>query len=532
MFLYVNRNDGTITRIDLSALPSTPPNCDGAGAPCTNVFTGGSRGDFATVGPDGCMYTTQSDRVIKLTRADGTCGFVPTMTFPQLVLTAQASSAAQGAPVSFTATFNNVSNGADVPITLVFHGPNALSHLGKTDGTGTATMNYTGSFTGTDDVYAVANFGNGSELTSNHVSVTWTPGKHTTLLSLNTSPETGAPNKSRTFSADLVDASVSPSAPVSGANVSFDLAGQSCNGTTDTNGHVSCTVTVGSAEGSYKLTAMFAGSDSLLASSQAKAFELVNPAPQQLLNISTRMEVLTGDNVLIGGFIVTGTESKKVLIRGLGPSLSGNGVTGTLQDTTLELHGPDGVTINDDWKDTQQAEIEATSIPPSDDRESAIVAILAPGNYTAILAGKGGTSGVGLVEVYDISATAAAKLANISTRGFIDTGDNVMIGGFIAGPQDGGLTKVLIRAIGPSLPVSNALPDPVLELHGGNGDILAANDDWKDSQQADIEATGIPPNDDHESALLQPLAPGNYTAIVHGKDSSTGIGLVEVYDLQ
>lgn len=254
-----------------------------------------------------------------------------------------------------------------------------------------------------------------------------------------------------------------------------------------------------------------------------------------LLNISTRMEVLTGSNVLIGGFIVTGSDQKKVLIRGLGPSLP---VSNDLADPTLELHDGSGATLfaNDNWKETQQGDIEGTKIPPPNDLESAIVATLPADNsaYTAILAGNSGT-GVGLVEVYDIAADANSQLANISTRGFVDTGDNVMIGGFILGPDGSGSATVLVRAIGPSLAgagVSGVLGDPMLELHDGSGAMVANNDNWKDSQQADIEATTIPPTNDLESAIVQTLTPGNYTAVVRGNNSTTGVALVEVYNLQ
>ena len=256
--------------------------------------------------------------------------------------------------------------------------------------------------------------------------------------------------------------------------------------------------------------------------------------PSQLLNISTRMRVQTGDNVLIGGFIITGTGPKRVILRGIGPSLSGQGLTGVLPDPTLELHGAVSIN-NDNWRDTQEAEIQATGIPPSNDLESAIVASLEPGAYTAILAGKENTTGIGLVEVYDLDQPAGSKLANISTRGFVETGDNVMIGGFITGPADTGGTTVLIRAIGPSLGavgIQDSLQDPTLELHDGSGALIAMNDNWRDIQEAEIIATEIPPTDDRESAILQTLAPGNYTAIVRGKDNTTGVALVEAYNLQ
>ncbi len=254
----------------------------------------------------------------------------------------------------------------------------------------------------------------------------------------------------------------------------------------------------------------------------------------QLLNISTRLRVLTGDNVLIGGFIVLGPDPKQVIIRGIGPSLGGF-VTGVLADPTLELHAGDGSTIetNNNWKSDHQAEIEATGLAPTDDLESAIVATL-PGNgasYTAILKGNGGTTGIGLVEAYDLDTTTDSKLANISTRGFVDAGDNVLIGGFIAGE---GVSDVIVRAIGPSLTdfgIDGALQNPTLELHNIFGDIIASDDDWKDSQQAEIAATGLQPSKDLESAILATLSPGAYTAIVRGANNTTGVGLVEVYSL-
>jgi hypothetical protein len=244
---------------------------------------------------------------------------------------------------------------------------------------------------------------------------------------------------------------------------------------------------------------------------------------------------LTGDNALIGGFIVTGNASKRVVVRAIGPSLTNFGVPGALADPALELHGPGAfVTItNDNWRDSQEIEIEATGLAPSDNLESAIVATLPPGAYTAVVRGNNGGTGVGLVEAYDLDSAADAQLANISTRGFVDTGDNVMIGGFILGNGNTN-ARVLIRAIGPSLTafgVPDALADPTLELHNNNGDLIVANDDWKDTQQAEIEATGIPPSDDRESAIVQTLVPGAYTAIVRGKNNTTGVALVEAYKL-
>jgi hypothetical protein len=253
----------------------------------------------------------------------------------------------------------------------------------------------------------------------------------------------------------------------------------------------------------------------------------------KLQNISTRLNVLTGENVLIGGFIVTGDTAKEVIIRAIGPSIIG--LSGLLADPVLELHKPDGsVVTNDNWKDTQQAEIEATGIPPTNDNESAIVDTLDPGNYTAIVSGKNGGTGIALVEIYDLDQFLGPIMANISTRGLVDIDDNVMIGGFIVGPIDSGLADVLIRAIGPSLSdfgIDHPLLDPLLELHDVNGATIATNDNWKESQQTEIEATGIPPTEDSESALIQTLATGNYTAIVRGMGNTTGVALVEIYNL-
>jgi hypothetical protein len=261
--------------------------------------------------------------------------------------------------------------------------------------------------------------------------------------------------------------------------------------------------------------------------------------PDQLLNISTRMRVLAGDNVLIAGFIITGTDPKKVIIRGLGPSLGAVGVQGALTDTTLELHqGANTLATNDNWKiddqsgQSQEATISATTIPPSNDLESALVVTLNPGAYTAVLAGKNQTIGIGVVEVYDLDQAANSKLANISSRGFVDTGDNAMIGGFIVGGAGGGAAKVIVRAIAPSLPFSGTLQDPTLELHDNDGNTIATDDNWKDSQQGDVEATTIPPSNDLESAIVRTLVPGNYTAVVRGTNNSTGIAVVEVYNLQ
>ena len=253
------------------------------------------------------------------------------------------------------------------------------------------------------------------------------------------------------------------------------------------------------------------------------------------LNISTRLNVQTGENVLIGGFIITGNAPKKVIVRALGSSLASSGISGALADPMLELQSSGSViATNDNWKDTQQSAVEASGVAPGHELEPAIVHTLAPGAYTAVVRGKNGGTGVGLIELYDLDQAADAKLANISTRGFVQTDENVMIGGFILG-GGGAETNVLVRALGPSLGdngVSGSLQDPTLELRDNNGELVADNDDWKSTQEAAIRATTIPPTRDEEAAILSSLPTGPYTAIVRGKNATTGVGLVEVYNVQ
>ena len=254
------------------------------------------------------------------------------------------------------------------------------------------------------------------------------------------------------------------------------------------------------------------------------------PRPATLGNISTRLRVETGDNVLIGGFIVSGTQPKKVIVRAIGPSLP---LVGVLADPILELRDSSGALIrtNDNWRSTQEAEIIATGIPPSNDLESAIVATLSANGsaYTAIVRGVNNTTGIGLVEAYDLERTVDSTLANISTRGLVQTGDNALIGGLIVLGQNP--LRVIVRAIGPSLNVTGKLADPTLELRDGNGALIRSNDNWRTDQQAEIIATGIPPTSDMESAIVGNLAPGSYTAIVRGVNNTAGNALVEVYAL-
>jgi hypothetical protein len=265
----------------------------------------------------------------------------------------------------------------------------------------------------------------------------------------------------------------------------------------------------------------------------------LNAQGPPLVNISTRLAVQSGDNVLIGGLIVRGSDPKLMIVRAIGPSLAQAGVPGVLADPVLELHNPDGslAFTNDNWQDnsSQARLIAEKGLAPQDSRESAIVGTFPPGGYTAVVRGKGGATGVALVEVYDVDQQpASSQLVNISTRGLVQTGDTVMIGGFIKGGS--GSSALVVRAIGPSLAsagVAGALQDPVLELYNADGVQFATNNNWQDdSGQADmIGGAGLAPGDPRESAIFVNLNPGGYTAIVRGKDNGTGVGLVEVYNL-
>ena len=252
-----------------------------------------------------------------------------------------------------------------------------------------------------------------------------------------------------------------------------------------------------------------------------------------LQNISTRVRVGTGDDVAIGGFIISGPAPKRVLVRGIGPSLRASGVSAVLEDPTLELHDSSGnvMAVNDDWT-AQRSQIEATGIPPAFTTESAIVATLAPGIYTAVLAGKNASTGIGMIEVYDLDSTSASTFGNISTRGQIGAGaDEPLIGGVIVGGGSGAI-RVVIRGLGSIYGyVSGELYDPTLELHDSNGAVMAFNDNWADTQRTELLATTLQPFLDVNAAMVVMLPPGNYTAVVRGKDQNTGRGLVEAYSL-
>ena len=256
------------------------------------------------------------------------------------------------------------------------------------------------------------------------------------------------------------------------------------------------------------------------------------PQPDALLNISTRVQVRSGDSVLIGGFIVTGDGNKDVVIRALGPSLADVGVPKVLRNPELELYDSSGALIeqNFDWTTLPPGTVPV-EFQPSDPLEAAIVANLPVGAYTAVLRGEEGATGVALCELYDLSQDASS-VRNISTRGEVGVDADVMIGGFIIG----GTTpkKVIVRAIGPSLVafgITGQLDNPEIELHDGTGSLVFGNNDWRSDQEQQVIDTGLPPSDDRESAIVATLVPGAYTAIVRGVDGAVGVALVEVYAL-
>ena len=235
---------------------------------------------------------------------------------------------------------------------------------------------------------------------------------------------------------------------------------------------------------------------------------------------------------MIGGFIIDGIVAKRVALRAIGPSLASAGVSGALADPVLQIMDSTGsvVATNDNWNIPGE-EVSAIGLAPGDAREAALVITLAPGAYTAIVSGKAATSGVALFELYDLDVTTG-RVANISTRSRVDLGDNVMIGGFIINATTA--TPIIVRAIGPSLiagEVVDALLDPTLEVYDSNGTLLAANDNWRTDQEAEILASTAPPTDDREAAVVSTLAPGAYSAVIRGANDTTGVALVEVYAL-
>src|SRR5438105_4216328 len=251
-------------------------------------------------------------------------------------------------------------------------------------------------------------------------------------------------------------------------------------------------------------------------------------------NISTRGLVGTGEDVLIAGFIISGSQPKKVIVRALGPTLGTLGVSGVLADPTIVVVNSSKVVVasNDDWRSTQEAQIAASGFAPRNNLESAIIATLPPGSYSAVVSGKNGGTGIGLVDVYELDATTSI-FQDLSTRGFVGTGDNVLIGGLIIG--NGEQPLIVVRAIGPTLGsfgITQPLQDPTLEVRDANGGLISFENDWQDNTPTAVKAVLLQPQDSREAAVVLSLPAGNYTAIVRGKNGTTGVALVEAYRIR
>jgi hypothetical protein len=263
-------------------------------------------------------------------------------------------------------------------------------------------------------------------------------------------------------------------------------------------------------------------------------FPAVGP---EALNLSTRGTVSRGDDVLINGFIIAGNGPKTVILRALGPSLAGVGVSGALPDPGLSLYNSSGslIATNDNWQtDLGSAYMAQNGFAPTNPAESATLQTLMPGAYTAVVRGRNGSEGVSLAEIYDLSPVSGSKLKNMSTRGSVGTGDNVLISGFIVG--DVGSATVVVRVLGPSLGafgVSRPLSDPVLTIYDSKGSAIVTNDNWHDNVNwVGVQKNGLAPPNALESAIVLHLPAGTYTAVVRGANGATGNALVEVYHLQ
>jgi hypothetical protein len=438
------------------------------------------------------------------------------------ITSANAKTFTVGSPGTFTVTTTGTPTSQ---VTLIGPQPSWLSYVDNTNGTATLS--------GTPDSESDASY----SFTITAANGVLPNATQAFVLTVKQAPTFTSPS-SATFSVGVPGSFVVETRgnPVASLSKTGTLpSGVSFLDNGDGTANVAGTPAAGSA-GSYPITVTAANGVMPNATQIFTLAITATPTSTQLLNISTRLLTQTGENVAIGGFIIAGSDLKTVLIRGLGPSLAAF-VPNPLQDPTLELHqGSSVIASNDDWQDTPNIGQIPTGFEPADPRDSVIVATLSPGPYTVVQAAKDAAGGIGLLEVYDIDSTGDAMLANISTRGLVQTGDEAMIGGFILQGGTEGST-VVVRAIGPSLTsfgIGDALADPTLELHDADGTLIGTNDNWRDdaAQADELTAIGFAPGDDLESAMVATLPPAAYTAIVAGKGGGTGVALVEIYNLQ
>jgi hypothetical protein len=533
------------------------------------------------IGPDGTVYTLNGGTLFALGPASGV-GLAIASSAPD------ARTLVTGQPVTFTVTATNPSApgptpGGTVtfqdftyqdltPVTTILASNVPLDANGRASVT-TSNLTAGNGFLGNHAV--TASYSGDANFPAASATLVQKVHAFATTTSLSSSPNPSTSNQPVSFTATVSDGSTAPTGmvtfqegstalaqiPLSDGTASFTTSGLAVGNHIVTATYQSDTLSALSSDTTNQTVASPTPTPTPTATSTptstptATATATVTPTatatstatptstptatptatPSQALNLSTRIRVETGDNAAIGGFIITGSASKHVLLRAIGPSLTQSGVPDPLADPTLELYasGPGPIAFNNDWRDTQEASIKATGIPPVNDRESAIDATLAPGNYTAIVRGNNGGAGVALVEVYDLSQSSSSRLANMSTRALVNTGADITIAGFILGDASN-TNNIVIRGLGPSLAaagITNPLSNPALELRNGDGVLIAANNDWRDDpvQAAKIVAAGLAPPDNREAALAVTLPPGRYTALLAGENNSVGIGLVEVY---
>jgi uncharacterized repeat protein (TIGR01451 family) len=523
--------------------------------PANSMLTNGTGTFSATLKTVGNRTITATDTVSSSITGTSNTITVSAAAATHFAVSAPANAVA-GNTFNFTVTaldqFNNTTTGYAGTVRFTSTDPSATLPVNSTLTNGTGTFSATLRTVGNQTITATDTSNSSIAGTSNTIAVS----QANPALSGTVSPTSGNVGSAFTDTAVLsggVNATGTITFTVHGPNPgNCATAIFTSVKTVAGNGTYTSDPFTGAAPGTYSFVARYSGDAnnnpvSTVCAAASQTFTVNQPSPSptptatpppaQSLNISTRVRTELGDRAMIGGFIITGNASKSVVIRGLGPSLASFNLSDLLLNPQLELRGSSNnlIFLNKDWKDNQRSLIEGTNFQPKDDRESVIVISLNPGAYTAILTGELGTTGIGLVEVYDTNPGADSKLGNISTRGFVQTDDKVMIGGFTLGGNNNP-TRIAVRGRGPSLSQFNLSPllaDPTLELRNQNGTIMIVNDDWQSDpvSAAALTANGLGLSDPKESGIFAVLPAGQYTAILAGK-GGIGIGLIEIYNLQ